>query len=103
MADGRGFAPSTDAHEGIGDCNHLPGRCCEASVQSGEQMSPRNFPIYRVALRPGVRLMAQAATRRLKALSAEWAILGWAGLARERWRALGCPLKLGVDIGDRHD
>ena len=61
------------------------------------------FPIYRVALRPGVRLMAQAATRRLKALSAEWAILGWAGLARERWRALGCPLKLGVDIGDRHD
>jgi hypothetical protein len=77
--------------------------CCEVSVQSGEQMSPRNFPIYRVALRPGVRLMAQAATRRLKALSAEWAILGWAGLARERWRALGCPLKLGVDIGDRHD
>jgi len=47
--------------------------------------------------------MAQAATRRLKALSAEWAILGWAGLARERWRASGCPPKLGIDIGDRHD
>jgi hypothetical protein len=44
-------------------------------------MSPRNFPIYRVALWPGVRLMAQAATRRLKALSAECVILGWAGLA----------------------
>jgi len=63
-------------------------------------MSPRNFPIYRVALWPGVRLMAQAATRRPKALSAEWAILGWAG---ERWRASGCPPKLGIDIGDRHD
>ena len=61
------------------------------------------FPIYRVALWPGVRLMAQAATRRLTAVSAEWAILGWAGLARERWRASGCPPKLGVDIGDRHD
>jgi hypothetical protein len=61
------------------------------------------FPIYRVALWRGVRLMAQAATRRLKALSAEWAILGWAGLARERWRASGCPPKLGIDIGDRHD
>ena len=61
------------------------------------------FPIYRVALWPGVRLMAQAATRRLKALSAECVILGWAGLARERWRASGCPPKLGIDIGDRHD
>ena len=49
------------------------------------------FPIYRVALWPGVRLMAQAATRRLKALSAECVILDWAGLARERWRALDCP------------
>jgi len=61
------------------------------------------FPIYRVALWPGVRLMAQAATRRLKALSAEWAILDWAGLARERWRASDCPPKLGVDIGGRRD
>jgi hypothetical protein len=47
--------------------------------------------------------MAQAATRRLKALSAECVILDWAGLARERWRALDCPPKLGIDIGDRHD
>jgi hypothetical protein len=61
------------------------------------------FPIYRVALRLGVRLMAQAATPRLKALSAECAILGLAGLARERWRASGCPPKLRVDIGGRHD
>ena len=73
--------------------------------KDGRRSSPANpaFPIYRVALWPGVRLMAQAATRRLKALSAEWAILGWAELARERWRASGCPPKLGIDIGDRHD
>ena len=53
------------------------------------------FPIYRVALWPGVRLMAQAVTLRLKALSAEWAILGWAELGRERWRASDCPPEAG--------